>query len=168
MSIALDTRTFGRLLEIVMPDRCLSPHEARTIVHIAQLAAWIDFDDDTVEGGLLGTVTRELCAAAGVPPSSITPLSPLPIDAEERLARIGQLAGWLVTTDARELAFTLAYLMIVADFELAPTEGELLEELRDALLIEKARAADLAAGVSELVTPGVQAELDADTAPLHL
>jgi hypothetical protein len=72
-----------------------------------------------------------------------------------------------VTTGARELAFTLAYLMVVADFELGPTEGELLEELRDALLIEKARAADLAAEVSELVTPGVRAELEGGPAPLH-
>lgn len=161
MSIALDHRTFGRLLGIVMPDTIPNPAEARVIVQIAQLAAGIDLDEDGDERGLLSVLTRQLCAIVGIPISSVRVLSPLPIDAEERHAQIASLASQLATTGARELAYLVAYLLIVSDLELAPVETELLEGLQRALWIEGPRAAELAAEVSELVTPGASRELDA-------
>jgi hypothetical protein len=160
MSIALDHRTFGRLLDIVMPDTIPSPAEARVILQIAQLAAGIDLDEDGDERGLLGVLTRQLCAIVGIPSSSVRVLSPLPIDAEERDAQIASLATQLATTSARELAYLVAYLLIVSDLELAPVETELLDGLQRALWIEGPRASELAAEVSELVTPGASRELE--------
>jgi len=159
MSIALDTLTFGRLLDLVMPGTCPSRSEARTILQIAQLAAGIDLDDDAAERSLLGTLTHRLCAVADIPVSSVPVLSPLPGDAEERRMQIGSLANQLATTPARELAFIVAYLLIVVDLELAPVEIELLEELRGALDIERGRATEILVEASELVTPGAPAEL---------
>jgi hypothetical protein len=160
MSIALDTSTFGRLLDLVMPGTSPDPTEARAILQIAQLAAGVDLDEDTAEHGLLGALTLQLCAIARIPISSVGRLSPLPIDAEERHAQLASLASRLVTTRSRELAYIVAYLLIVVDLELAPVETELLEELRRALWIEGRRADILAAAVSELVTPGARSDLD--------
>jgi hypothetical protein len=165
MSIALDTRTFNRLLDLVMPGTSPSPTEARTIVQIGQLAAGIDLDEDADERGLLRALTRQLCASAGISTENLRPLSPLPIDAEERTAQIASLASQLVTTSSRELAYVVAYLLIVSDLELAPVETELLEGLQRALWIEGRRASAIAAAVSELVTPGADSELEDAAAP---
>lgn len=165
MNIALDTTTFGRLLDIVMLGTSPSPTETRAILQIAQLAAGVDLDDDDDEHGLLGSFTYRLCTLARIPISSVPALSPLPIDDEERNALISSLANRVVTTDGRELAFIVAYLLIVSDLELAPVETELLENLRCALWIERDRAAELLAEASELVTPGARTELQG--APAH-
>jgi len=155
MSIELDTLTFGRLLDIVMTGSSPSPPEARTILQIAQLAAGVDLDDDDAERGLLNTLTHRLCAVAEIPISTVPVVSPLPDGPEERTARIASLANRLVSTPARELAFIVAYLLIVSDLELAPLESELLEGLQRALRIEADRADDLLMEVAALVTPGV-------------
>jgi len=165
MSIALDTLTFGHLLDIAMPGAVPSPVEARTILQIAQLAAGVDLDDDAAERGLLGTLTLHMCRVAKIPISTVPVLSPLPDGDEERNAQIASLAGRLGATGARELAFILAYLLIVVDLEMAPVETELLEGLRRAFSIDSRRAAELLAQAAELVTPGARSELDRP--PLH-
>lgn len=166
MRIELDASTFRRLIDAVMPGERLSPSETRTILLIAQLAAGIDLDEDTDERGLLRAFTRHLCAFAGIPESSVPVLSPLPlpIDVEERCARIAAISTQLPTTRARELAFVVAHLLIVSDLELAPVEAELLDGLRPALSIDARRADELVAEASELVTPGARSELQ-DAAP---
>jgi hypothetical protein len=166
MSIALDALTFARLLDLVMPGTRPSPSEARTVLQIAQLAAGIDLDDDASERGLLNTLTRHLCAVAEIPISTVPVLSPLPGDDEERSARLASLAHRLATTRARELAYVLAYLLIVVDLELAPVETELLDGLRRTLGIEDRRAAELLAAAAELVTPGAARELEGEAAHL--
>jgi hypothetical protein len=165
MSIELDDKTFGRLLDIAMPGRTPPPTETSTILQIAQLAAGVDLDEDLDERGLLGTLTQKLCATAGIPLETVTPLSPLPIHTEERTAQIATLADGLVTSSSRELAYIVAYLLIVSDLELAPVETELLDGLRGALRIEGRRASELAAEVSELVTPGAPGEPESAPAP---
>lgn len=160
MAIALDTITFGRLIDLVMPGTAPNPTEARAILQIAQLAASVDLDDDAVERGILGNLTLQLCGLAKIPISSVRPLSPLPIDAEERTERVTSLASRLVTMQSRELAYVVAYLLIVSDLELAPVESEMLEDLQRALWLAPRRAAVLAAAVSQLVTPGALSDLE--------
>jgi hypothetical protein len=164
MSIALDTTTFGRLLDIAMLGTSPSPTETRAILQIAQLAAGIDLDDDAAEHGLLGSLTYRLCTLAQIPISSVPVLSPLPVDTEERTALITSLANRVVTTDGRELAYIVAYLLVVSDLELAPVETELLENLRRALWLDRERAAELLAEASTLVTPGARSELEGASA----
>lgn len=161
--IALTSQTFGRLLDLVMLGASPSAAEARAILQISQLAVGVDLDADEDEDELLSTLRHHLCRLASIPSSSVPVVSPLPGDAEERSAMIRQLAGGVVTTAGRELAFTVSYLLIVADLELAPVEVELLEGLRHALWIDASRAAELLAEASELVTPGARGELDPST-----
>ena len=101
-----------------------------------------------------------MCRVAKIPISTVPVLSPLPDGDEERNAQIASLAGRLGATGARELAFALAYLLIVVDLEMAPVETELLEGLRRAFSIDSRRAAELLAQAAELVTPGARSELD--------
>jgi hypothetical protein len=161
MSIEIDDARFQQLLDLALVARGLDPHEVRVVVDIAQLAASIDLDDDPEERTLLHTLTRRLCAWGGISPSSIRPLSPVPTDDEERAARIAVLAQQLVTAGARDLAFAVAYLVIVADLELSPGEGSLLDGLEHELELPRARARELAGTAARIVTPDEQAAPDA-------
>lgn len=154
MSIDLDARTFGRLITAVAPGEPPTPSEIRTILLIAQLAAEIDLDDDEAEVGLLASLTRQLCALGRIPRSSVPVLSQVPTDAEERHAQITALARQLGTQRACELAFVVAYLLVVVDLELAPVEADLLVDLRTAFGLPPERADALAGEIAELVTPG--------------
>jgi hypothetical protein len=161
MSLELDDKTFHRLLDVVMPGEQLAPAEAIPIALIAQLAGGIDLKDDDAERGLLDVILGRLCELSTIRRSIIPVLSPrpLPEDGEARRAWVNWLAGQVATPGARELALVLAYLLVVADLELAPVEAQLIEELRGALAIDADRARELIAEVSASVTPGAPAEL---------
>ncbi|MDB4955014.1 MAG: hypothetical protein JWO36_2583 [Myxococcales bacterium] len=133
------------------PD--LSAREAEAIVGIAYLAMEIDFDEDPEELADFEVLKRQVCVLARIDPSDIGPVSPLPIDHEEHAARIRQLASRLSWQPSRELAYVLAYLIIVSDLELDPIESEFLDELQRALDIDDDRASRLAEAAAELVTP---------------
>jgi len=83
-----------------------------------------------------------------------------------RVARVNPspitIITWLVTSAARDLGYALAYLVIVVDLELAPIESTLLEQLRLAFSIPRARADDLTEAVARIVTPGEAPAPDLD------
>lgn len=153
MSIEIDDARFRQILEVACADRRLDRREIETVLAIAQLSASVDLDDDPAEQTLLGILTRRLCALGGLSIESIRPLSPIPTDDEERAARIAALAPQLVTSGARDLAFMLAYLLIVVDLELAPVESGLLDSLQRGLAIPRARASELGEAAARIVTP---------------
>ena len=72
---------------------------------------------------------------------------------EEDDARLVALAGKLATQAGGELAYAVAYLLTVADVELAPAESALVEKLRTALAMTEERAAEVAATISAAITP---------------
>jgi hypothetical protein len=154
MPIEIDDTKFQQILEVTAGSQRIGAPDIRTILQVAQLAAGIDLDDDPEERAVLRTVAARLCATVGIPVDTVPLLSPLPTDDEERAARIAQLVPQLATTGARDLAFALAYLVIVADLELAPIEGSLLHQLQRALTIPDDRARWLVEAVAEIVTPG--------------
>jgi len=153
MSIEIDDAKFQQILDIAVGNQRIKPEEIRAVVHLAQLAAWIDLEDDPAERALVRALTYRLCTWGDLAMTGIPPLSPVPLDAEERAARIAMLAHQLDTRAARELAFVLAYLVIVVDLELAPVEGDLLEQLQHALAIPPARAGELIDAIAWIVTP---------------
>jgi hypothetical protein len=106
------------------------------------------------QDALVQALTSRLCALGELDPHSIPLPSPVPTDDEERAAWIAVLARQLVTRAARDLAFVLAYLVIVVDLELAPVESALLEQLQHALAIPRLLADDLIETTSRIVTPG--------------
>src|SRR5262249_7440662 len=143
-----------QILDVTVGCQHLGPAEVRTVLQLAQLAAAIDLEEDPAEQSLLRSLTTRLCAATGVPPDSVPLLSPIPTDDEERAAQIAALVLRLPTTGARDLAFALAYLMIVSDLELAPVEDALMQQLQRALTIPPERASDLVDAIARIVTPG--------------
>ncbi|HEX3757172.1 MAG TPA: hypothetical protein VHW23_00635 [Kofleriaceae bacterium] len=155
MPIALDDAKFQQILDVTVGSQPLRPPEVPTVLQLVRLAAEIDLDDDPAEQALLGALTARLGAATGIVQGRVPRLFPVPTDGEERAAQIATLVRQLPTTGARDLAFALAYLMIVSDLELAPVETATLAQLQRALTIPADRASYLAEAVARIVTPGV-------------
>ncbi len=136
------------------PD-ALTRREVQAISRVAYLTAEIDFLEDDAERRTLDEIGDQLWSISGLPREPIEPVSPLPIDDEERRWRIEELAGQLTSRRARELAYVYAYLLVVSDLQLARVEGRFLEDLQRALAIDDDRAAELAATSAEHVTPDI-------------
>ncbi|HVK82690.1 MAG TPA: hypothetical protein VM513_01215 [Kofleriaceae bacterium] len=163
----LDAITFRTLAKQLLPPRTtLSPDEAIAVVQIVELAVGADLDEAVEEHALLQQVKRHLCAIGGISPDDVPVVSPLPLDGEERRAWCERLAGALLTTGARELAYVLAYLVIAGDLELAPVEGSLIDDLQHALELSDGRADEIIQAAAELATPGAPEELAPDAARL--
>ena len=154
MTIAIDDEKFQQILAVTVGSQRLGPDAARTVLQLARLAAEIDLDDDPAEQALLRSLTMQLCTATGVALNDLPHRFPVPTDDEERAAQIATLVQQLPTTGTRDLAFALAYLLIVSDLEFAPIEAALLEQLRCALTIPPGRASLLIEAVARIVTPG--------------
>src|SRR4051794_33300716 len=154
MTIDIDDAKFQQILDVTGGIPQIGPPEVRTILQVVQLAAEVDLDDDPAELTLLRSLTARLCTATGIALDRFPLLSPIPTDDEERAAQIAALVRRLPTTGARDLAFALAYLMVVSDLELAPIEDALLQQLQRALTIPPERASDLIDAIARIVTPG--------------
>jgi hypothetical protein len=154
MTLAIDDAKFQQILDVTLGHPPISPPEIRTVLQVVQLAAEIDLDEDPAELTLLRSLTERLCTATGIALDSFPRLSAIPTDDEERAAQLAALVQRLPTTGARDLAFALAYLMIVSDLELAPVEDALLHQLQRALTIPPERASHLLDAVGRIVTPG--------------
>jgi hypothetical protein len=150
----ITAQTYGTIARAILADEVVSASDAGAIVRLAELAVGIDLDEFSDERDTLDKLTRLVAASAGIDRDSVRPLSPLPIDAEERRAWLRVLTQHLTSMAACELAYALVYVLIVSDVELGPIETEFLEELRRTLGIQPDRAAELAEQVSEIVTPG--------------
>jgi hypothetical protein len=141
-------------IQSILSTERLDAAQVRAIVRTAYLAAEIDFDEDVEERATLDSLGEQLSHIAQVRVEPIPTVSPLPLDDEERRARIVELAPELTTRSARELAYAVAYLLAVSDVELAPAETRFLDDLQDALGIADDRAAELAATIASAATPG--------------
>src|SRR5206468_256157 len=121
---SLVTATVGGGATVGEPD-------ARAILGICALVAGADnkSDDDEDEA------VAEIAGHLGPPVPSIYAGDDL-----ERLEKIREIGAQLSTTGTRELAYTLAYAVAVADLELAPAETEFLADLAVALGVSDARA----------------------------
>lgn len=148
-------------LRRILPDATdIAVSDVEVIAQLAFLTAEIDLDEDVDEGRLLDVLNRNLWRIVDATPRPIIPISPLPIDREERTAWLRELVPQLTTRDARELAYVAAYLTVVIDLELAPVESELLSDLQRALRIDDQRTAELGEAASEVLTA-----LDHERAP---
>lgn len=131
----------------------LEREEVQAIARVAYLTAEIDFREDDAERRTLNAIGDQLWGIAGLPREPIQPVSPLPLDDEERRWRIRELASHLTSRRSRELAYVYAYLLVVSDLQLARVEGRFLDDLQRELGISDERAAELAATSAEHVTP---------------
>jgi len=143
----------------------LLPEDVRDIMRLVYVTTELDFDEDIAEREALQEIAGCLWDLAGVDTEAIRPVSPLPIDDEERRAVIRRLAADLPTRGGREVAYVASYLAATSDCELAPVEGQFLDELQHALGISDERAADLAAAAAESMTPGLQQLAETELRP---
>ncbi|MBL0214134.1 MAG: hypothetical protein IPQ07_09625 [Myxococcales bacterium] len=127
----------------------LSEADAETIVALAQLAVDADGREDPDEIATFFAIGKAVYAHAGINDAP-TPTFAADEDDDERLQ---SLANQLTSPAAKELAYAVAFVMAVADIDLAPEEGAMVEALREALGIDEDRAGDLAATVSAAITP---------------
>src|SRR5512138_1537557 len=93
----------------------LSVGDAETVVALAQLAVDADGREDPDEIAMFFAFGKSVLALAGV---TETPTPTVSGDDEDE--RLADLAGQLSTPGARELAYAMAYVLTIADYQAAP------------------------------------------------
>lgn len=129
----------------------LPPGDAELIIAIAQLAVAADRVDDPDERALFEALAALVYKHAKLDSSAPT-LAPVDDD-EQRIEHLRSHAAQLAGKPSAALAFAVAYVLVIADLELAPEEGALLDTLREALGLDEDRAEDLTAAVGAAITP---------------
>jgi tellurite resistance protein len=153
MSIAVDQTSLRRIVERIAPGVELTRAEAETILHIAQLTAGADDESQPQEHAMLQAIAQHIGGMVGIKPDELYMIPKVP-DERARAARLRWLASQLGGRSTRELAYTLAFLVSIADLELVPAETTALEEFQFALGLSYRRAMDLVVTLSELVEGG--------------
>ena len=149
----IDAAQYQQIATIVYggPDGGPTPAEAELVVSLCQLAVQADEVEDTDEAALFQSIARNVYDHAKVDttPPEFHPLA----DRDQRLDLIKSTAAQLAGKQSAGLAYALSYILAVSDFDLAPEEGELLEDLADALEIDPDRADELIVATTEVITP---------------
>ncbi|MDB4961215.1 MAG: hypothetical protein JWP01_1214 [Myxococcales bacterium] len=129
----------------------LSPADAELIIAIAQSTIAADRIDDPDERELFEDIAKHLYAHAEVEtsPPTIGPVE----DEEQRLDHLRSHAAQLKGKSSGALAYAVAYVLAVSDMEIAPSESDALEILREALGLDEAKAEDMLPAVSALLAP---------------
>ncbi|MDQ3368158.1 MAG: hypothetical protein M3680_22265 [Myxococcota bacterium] len=144
----IDAARFGEILRLQHPEP-LSAVDAEVIVALAQLAVDADGREDSEEIQQFFAIGKAVFSLAGMSEASTPTFA---VD-EDDAQRITTLAEQLDGTASRELAYSVAFLLTVADMASAPEEDVFIESLRTALRISEDRALDLASTISAAVTP---------------
>lgn len=143
-----DDSRYRAAIKLIHPG-ALSEGDAETVCAIAQLTVDADGREDAEEIKKFFALGKAVMAHAGF---AETP-TPTFADHDEDDERLRALAAKLSTPAAKELGYAVAFLMAVADTDLAPEEAALVEALRDALGLSEDRADEIAATVSAAITP---------------
>jgi hypothetical protein len=123
--------------------------DAETILGLCQLAVDADGREDPDEIAMFfafGAALYELAGIAGTP----TPTFASDLEDDHRLQ---ELASQLHEPASRELAYAIAYVLTVADVDVAVEESEFIEKLRSALDLDSDRADELASEIAAAITP---------------
>ncbi|MBA3461726.1 MAG: hypothetical protein H0T46_17310 [Deltaproteobacteria bacterium] len=149
----IDAAQYKQIATIVYDGKGVGPTaaEAELVVAICQLAVAADKVEDPDEAALFQSIATHVYAHANL---STTPPTFHPIeDQDQRRDLMQSTAAQLAGKPSAGLAYALAYILAISDLDLAPEEGELLEDLGEALAIDADRADDLIVGVTEVITP---------------
>ena len=141
----VNAKAFETIVKVTVGADRVGEADARAILGICVLVAGADNKSDVDEDEVLAEIAGHLG------PTLPTVYAG---DDLERLEKIREIGAQLSTQGTRELAYTLAYAVSVADLELAPAESEFLADLAVALGISDDRADELAEKCAEAVTPG--------------
>lgn len=150
----IDAAQYQQIASVVFYDGkegAPTPAEAELVVAILQLAVAADGVEDSDEAALFDSIAAQVYAHAK---SATTPPTFQPLDdPEQRRDLIRSHAAQLAGKPAAQLAYALAYILAIADLDLAPEEGEFIEELGEALGIDPDKADELIVSITEIITP---------------
>lgn len=150
----IDAAQYQQIASVVFydgKDGAPTPAQAELVVAICQLAVAADGVEDSEEASTFDSIAAHVYAHAN---AATTPPTFQPIeDPEQRSDLIASHAAQLAGTPSAQLAYALAYILAIADLDLAPEEGELIEELGEALGIDPDKADELIVSVTEIITP---------------
>jgi hypothetical protein len=118
-------------------------NEARAIIDVARLAATADGKTDLSETVVLLALTKIICEMAG--------LSEMPTTTAVDAKRLAEIGDTLSPQGARELAYASAFLIMIQDLDLTKEESQMADGLSEALVIDGARAKQLAQTMEQLV-----------------
>lgn len=151
MTIAVDQTKLRRLVKTILVGEELDRAEASTILEMAQLAAGADHEEDSEEHAVLQALAQQIYSLVGLKRAEVSAIEPVG-DRTTRAASLRALAADLHTRAARELSFAVAFLVTIADLDLAAEEHGWLEDLQRALGVSDQRATDIVVLLSEVMS----------------
>jgi hypothetical protein len=126
--------------------------EARAMVGLGRLAIDADRTVDGDELDLYDDLADLICELAAADADEIVETEDRkPRGDDDRKTRLADGASKLVTTQVRELAYVVSYILTISDLAIQPEEDAYLSSLQDALLISDDRQGELAAIVSDAI-----------------
>ena len=131
----------------------LSVDQAQAIVGLGRLAIDADRTVDGDELDLYDDIADLVCEMApGADPDEIVEAEDRkPRGDDDRKARLADGASKLGTSQVKELAYAVSYLLTIADLAIQPDEDAYLSALQDALGISDDRQSEIAATVSDAI-----------------
>jgi hypothetical protein len=146
----ITSESFRQIAAVAGVSANLTADEGRALVAIVRLAIDADEREDDDELVAADDIIAHACALAQI---DVPPAMELPHDDVERDAMVRDLAEPLRGTPAGALAYLVAYLVSIADFDIAPVEGWLVDRVRETVGLDPDRAREVAAAATEVITP---------------
>ena len=132
----------------------LSAADATAIVSVARLAVDADRSEDSDELELYDLLAEQVCKLAGISADSVQDAEDTaPRGDDDREQRMLARADQLKTKPPRELAYAIAYILTIADLDIAPDEDKFLARLQEAFAIDDDRQGEIAELVNEAIAP---------------
>jgi hypothetical protein len=125
----------------------ISRDDARAIVELATIVASIDGSEDPEESEVLDQLSQIIYELAEMPVEDRT------VFPTGNKQRAHEVARTITRRATRDLAYTIAYLLTIADLSEHRSESQILVALRGTLDIDERRANDLARSAALAVTP---------------
>ena len=131
----------------------LTVEQATAIVGLGRLAVDADRTVDGDELDLYDDIADLVCEMApGADPDEIVEAEDRkPRGDDDRKSRLASGAAQLGSSQVKELAYAVAYLITIADLAIQPDEDAYLSALQDALAISDDRQTEIAAAVGDAI-----------------
>lgn len=146
----MDQTRLRRIVEEILAGEELGRAEVWAILEIARLSVGADGAVRAAEHAALEAIAQRVASLLGLESRQLSAIR-LRGEPLERPSWFRSLAAELRSRHARELAFAMAFLVLVADLELSAVEHESLEDLQRALGVDDRRASDIVIRLTELL-----------------
>ena len=132
----------------------LEADDAKAIVGVARLAVDADRSEDSDELDLYDLLAEQVCKLAGIAADAVQDAEDVkPRGDDDRETRMLAYADRMRTAPVRELGYAIAYVLTIADLDIAPDEDTFLAALQQALAISDDRQGEIAELVNDAIAP---------------